>query len=47
MRRRERGLTLIELMVTLVLSLIVVLAAVTVLLATRRGFHGVDAVGQL
>lgn len=47
MRRRDHGLTLIELMVTLVLALIVVLAAVTALLATRRGFQGVDAVGLL
>lgn len=47
MRRRDHGLTLIELMVTLVLALVVVLAAVTALLATRRGFQGVDAVGQL
>ena len=47
MKRRDHGLTLIELMVTLVLALVVVLAAVTALLATRRGFQGVDAVGQL
>lgn len=47
MKRREHGLTLIELMVTLVLALVVVLAAVTALLATRRGFQDVDAVGQL
>jgi type IV pilus assembly protein PilW len=42
-----RGLTLVELMVALVLSLIVIIAATTALLAARRGFSSVDATGQL
>lgn len=43
----QRGLTLIEMMVALVLTLVVILAAATALLTARRGFSTVDAVGQL
>ena len=48
MRRRiERGLTLVELMISLVLALVVILAAATALRVARRGFATVDAMGQL
>lgn len=46
-QRAQRGLTLIETMVALVLALVVILAAATALLTARRGFSTVDAVGQL
>lgn len=46
-RRRERGLTLIELMVAMVLGLMVVLATVAALTVARRGFTTVDAASQL
>jgi type IV pilus assembly protein PilW len=44
---KTRGLTLIELMVALVLSLIVIGAAAAALLGARRGFSSIDAAGQL
>lgn len=48
MRRRiERGLTLVELIISLVLALVVILAAATALRVARRGFATVDAMGQL
>lgn len=46
-RHRQSGLTLVELMVALVISLIVVLVAATALLASRQGFTQVDAATQL
>lgn len=45
--KRQQGLTLIELMVALVISLVIVLAAVASLTVARRGFSTVDAVSQL
>lgn len=44
---RQKGLTLVELMVALVISLIVVLAAAAALLLSRQGFSQVDASSQL
>jgi len=44
---RQRGLTLIELLVAMALGLVIVLAAVAALLVARRGFTTVDAVSQL
>lgn len=44
---REDGLTLVELMVATVISLIVVLAATAALLLSRQGFTQVDAASQL
>lgn len=44
---QQRGLTLVELMVATVISLIVVLAATSALLLSRQGFTQVDAASQL
>lgn len=44
---RERGMTLIELMVAMVIGLVVVMAAVAVLTVSRTGFTTVDAASQL
>ncbi len=44
---RQRGFTLVELMISLVLSLLVVLAATSALLVSRSGFNDVDAASQL
>lgn len=44
---RQRGLTLIELLVAMALGLVIVLAAVAALLVARRGFTTVDAASQL
>lgn len=43
----QRGLTLVELMVAAVISLIVVLAATAALLISRQGFSQVDTASQL
>lgn len=43
----QKGLTLVELMVAMVISLIVVLAATAALLLSRQGFNQVDAASQL
>ena len=43
----HRGMTLVELLVALAIGLVVSLAAVTALVATRRGFNTVDASSQL
>lgn len=43
----QRGLTMIELLVAMVISLLIVLAAVAALTATQRGFSTVDASSQL
>lgn len=45
--QRQKGLTLIELLVAMAVSLIVVLAAVGALLISRQGFTQVDAASQL
>ena len=46
-RQRQRGLTLIELLVTMVIGLVIVLAAVASLTVARTGFTAVDAASQL
>lgn len=43
----QRGMTLIELMVAMVLGLLIALAAVAALLVSRQGFFAVDAASQL
>lgn len=43
----QQGLTLVELMVSLVISLIVILAAAAALVMSRQGFTQVDAASQL
>lgn len=45
--RAQKGLTLVELMVSLVIGLVVVLAASTALVISRNGFNSVDAAAQL
>ena len=45
--RAQAGLTLIELMVAMVISLVIVLAATAALLISRQGFTSVDAASQL
>lgn len=47
LRHRERGLTLVELMVAVTLSTLIALAAVAALIVSRRGFTSVDAASQL
>ncbi|MDR3369601.1 PilW family protein [Rhodoferax sp.] len=47
MRNNNRGFTLVELMVALVIGLLISLAAVSSLIVTRRGFTTVDAASQL
>ena len=46
-RTMQRGFTLVELLVAMVISLLVALAAVAALIASRQGFSGVDAASQL
>lgn len=46
-RTKHRGLTLVELMVAMALSLLVVMAAVAALTYTRQGFTSVDTSSQL
>lgn len=45
--QRNQGMTLVEVMVSLVIGLLVSLAAVTSLIVTRQGFSTVDASSQL
>lgn len=45
--QRERGMTLVELLVALVIGMLIALAAVSSLIVTRRGFNTVDAASQL
>ena len=45
--RRQIGLTLVEMMVAMAISLLIVLAAVSALIVTRQGFTSVDASSQL
>lgn len=44
---RQRGLTLVELLVAVALSVLVALAAVSALVVSRRGFTTVDAASEL
>lgn len=46
-RAQQRGLTMVELLVALVIGLLITLAAIAALMATRRGFNTVDASSQL
>ncbi|MDA8447732.1 PilW family protein [Paracidovorax valerianellae] len=46
-QKRQAGLTLIELMVAMVISLLIVLAAVAALVVSRQGFSSVDTASQL
>lgn len=46
-RASQRGLTLVELMVAMAISLVIALAAVAALTVARRGFTTVDAASQL
>lgn len=46
-RSTQRGLTLVELMVAMVISLLIVLAATVALVVARQGFVNVDAASQL
>ena len=46
-RSAQRGLTLVELMVAMVISLLIVLAATAALIVARQGFANVDAASQL
>jgi type IV pilus assembly protein PilW len=45
--RVQQGLTLVELLVALVISLLIALAAIAALTVTRQGFNAVDASSQL
>jgi type IV pilus assembly protein PilW len=47
MHNHEKGMTLVELMVALVIGLVITLAAVSSLVVTRRGVNTVDAASQL
>lgn len=44
---QQRGLTLVELLVALVIGMLIALAAIAALIATQRGFSTVDASSQL
>ena len=46
-REQQRGFSLVELMVALVIGLVITLAAVSALVVTRQGFSAVDAASQL
>jgi len=46
-KRRQRGLTMVELLVALALSSVLAVAAVSALIVARRGFTAVDASSQL
>jgi type IV pilus assembly protein PilW len=46
-RLRQRGFTMVELLVALVISLLITLAAVAALTVSRQGFNTVDASSQL
>ena len=46
-RPRQRGMTLVELLVAMVLGLLIALAAAAALLVSRQGFTTVDAASQL
>lgn len=44
---QQRGLTMVELLVAMAISLLIALAAISALIVTRRGFNTVDAASQL
>ena len=44
---RQQGLTLVELMVAMAISLLITLAAVAALIVSRQGFTALDASSQL
>src|SRR5674476_903590 len=44
---KQGGLTMVELLVAMVISLLIALAAISALTVTRRGFSTVDAASQL
>ena len=44
---RQRGLTMVELLVALTISILIALAAVAALIVSRQGFNAVDAASQL
>lgn len=46
-RRRQAGLTLVELMVAMVLGLLIAAASVAALIVARQGFKSVDSTAQL
>ena len=46
-RSRQSGLTLVELMVALVISMLISLAAVSALVVSRQGFNTLDVTSQL
>ena len=46
-RTKSRGFTLVELMVAIVISLLVAIAAISTLIVSRRGFMAVDAASEL
>ncbi len=46
-RKQQLGLTLVEMMVAMAISLLIALAAVSALIVTRQGFTSVDAGSQL
>ncbi|MFZ2220785.1 MAG: PilW family protein [Rhodoferax sp.] len=46
-RQLQTGLTMVELLVALVISLLIALAAIAALTVTRQGFNAVDASSQL
>lgn len=46
-RRRQEGMTLVELMVSLVIGLVITAAAVAALIAARSGFGSVDSTTQM
>ena len=46
-RVRQTGLTLVELLVALVISSVIAIAAVSALVVSRQGFSTVDAASQL
>ena len=46
-RKQQLGLTLVEMMVAMAISLLIALAAVSALIVTRQGFTSVDASSQL
>ena len=47
LKLQQRGLTMIELLVSMVIGMLIALAAIAALTATRRGFSTVDASSQL
>src|SRR5690349_11843804 len=46
-RRHQRGLTLIELMISMVLGLVVIAGVISVLLANKRSYRSNEGLGQV